>query len=199
MVYRHDSFRLQWDCSGFRLAQISNTNSTKEELRRYWSQSGSWRNNFAHRQWGFCCLVNNYCMYRVDDCEWNSRKSAYAWKSYAQKLMFLLVSPMASGNMKMGIITECIQQLIIKLLNVPAWSPGLFFKIRIRQKQCTHVELLFTFTMYIFWLSVKQIPITFFLNPHYQTPQEKNHGCARAERRSTRNCSFNASLGIPRI
>ena len=26
---------------------------------------------------------------------------------------------MASGNMKIGIITECIQQLIIKLLNVP--------------------------------------------------------------------------------
>lgn len=25
---------------------------------------------------------------------------------------------MASGNMKIGIITECIQQLIIKLLNV---------------------------------------------------------------------------------
>lgn len=104
--------------------------------------------------------------------------------------MFLLVSPMASGNMKMGIITECIQQLIIKLLNVPAWSPGLFFKIRIRQKQCTHVELLFTFTMYIFWLSVKQIPITFFLNPHYQTTQEKNHGCARAERRSTPALEF---------
>ena len=31
---------------------------------------------------------------------------------------FLLVSPMAFGNMKIGIITECIQQLIIKLLNV---------------------------------------------------------------------------------
>lgn len=30
---------------------------------------------------------------------------------------FLLVSPTASGNMKIGIITECIQQLI-KLLNV---------------------------------------------------------------------------------
>lgn len=32
---------------------------------------------------------------------------------------------MASGNMKIGIITECIQQLIIKLLNVLCLGPCL--------------------------------------------------------------------------
>lgn len=32
---------------------------------------------------------------------------------------FLLVSPMASGNMKIGLITECIQQLTIKTIKCP--------------------------------------------------------------------------------